>query len=578
MSALPELSTQLSLEDLGTPLLHTTFVVVDLETTGGSPKAGAGITEIGAVKVQGGVVLGEFRTFVNPGNSIPPFITVLTGITDEMVREAPHINAALPFFVEFCGDPTSTVLVAHNAPFDLGFLKSAAKDMDLEWPNFAHLDTAKLARQILSRDEAPNCKLSTLAALFRADTTPNHRALDDARATVDVLHALIGRLGNIKITTLEDLRDFSMRATTAQRTKRHLAQGIPSGPGVYIFRDLQNLPLYIGTSNNLRARVRSYFTASEQRKRVLDMLNLAESITAIPCATALEAQVRELRLINEYQPTYNRRSRRQDHAVWLTLTDEAFPRLSIVRGSESLRDERGWMGPFSSRQEAEDVVAAICETYPIRVCKQRITVKSQKIASACALFDMGRCGAPCTGVQSQDGYATLINEVRQLFQIDPSPVLVQLDLKMNTLSKTERFEEAALIRNRGMAVQKGRARGARIRALTKVAHLVAGRILFDGGWEFLCVRYGRLTGSAVCKPGFDPKLIIEALTMTSENLVINDQILPHSSHEECERILDWLEISDTRLVEISGEWSSPVVRSKLFGSKPIGDDLLARDN
>jgi DNA polymerase-3 subunit epsilon len=353
------MSNQLSLEDLGTPLVNTTFVVVDLETSGGSPKAGAGITEIGAVKVRGGEVLGEFRTFVNPGDAIPPFITMLTGITDEMVREAPHINAALPFFIEFCGDPISTVLVAHNAPFDLGFLKSAAKDMDLIWPNFSHVDTAKLARQILSREEAPNCKLSTLAALFRTDTSPNHRALDDARATVEVLHALIGRLGNLKITTLEDLRDFSMRATTAQRKKRYLADGIPSGPGVYIFRDREGSPLYVGTSNNLRSRVRSYFTASEQRKRILDMLNVAETVTTIPCATTLEAQVRELRLIAEHQPTYNRRSRRQDHAVWLTLTDEPFPRLSIVRGADSLRDSRGWMGPFTSRQEAEDSDSAL---------------------------------------------------------------------------------------------------------------------------------------------------------------------------------------------------------------------------
>jgi DNA polymerase-3 subunit epsilon len=568
VSASLNVSNQLSLDDLGSPLRHTTFVVVDLETTGGSPKAGAAITEIGAVKVCGGEVLGEFRTFVNPGEPIPPFITVLTGITDDMVREAPHINAALPFFVEFCGDPTVTVLVAHNAPFDLGFLKSAASDMDLAWPDFAHIDTAKLARQILSREEAPNCKLSTLAALFRTETSPNHRALDDARATVEVLHALIGRLGNLKITTLEDLRDFSMRATTAQRKKRYLADGIPSGPGIYIFRDREGSPLYVGTSVNLRTRVRSYFTVSEQRKRILDMLNVAESITTIPCATALEAQVRELRLINEHQPTYNRRSRRQDHAVWVTLTDEAFPRLSIVRGAESLRDERGWLGPFSGRAEAENTVAAIYEVQPIRQCTQKITPRSQKHASSCALFEMGRCGAPCIGEQSADSYRTLVEKTRSLMRVDQSPVLSQLDLKMNALAEAERFEEAAEIRDRRAAVQKGGSRGARIRALTRVEHLVAGRIMFDGAWELLCVRYGRLTGSAVSKPGFDPQPSIDALTMTAEVLVANDQILPHSSHEECERILDWLETPGTRLFELIGEWSSTVGMSDEWRSNP----------
>ncbi len=563
MSAIPEVSTQLSLDDLGSPLRQTTFVVVDLETTGGSPKAGAGITEIGAVKICGGEVLGEFQTFVNPGSSIPPFITVLTGITDEMVREAPHINAALPFFLEFCGDPTSTVLVAHNAPFDLGFLKSAAQDMDLRWPPFAHIDTARLARQILPRDEAPDCKLATLALLFRADTTPNHRALDDARATVDVLHALIGRLGNLKITTLEDLRDFSMRATTAQRKKRHLADAIPSGPGVYIFRDRVGTPLYVGTSNNLRSRVRSYFTASEKRKRILDMLNLVESITTIPCATTLEAQVRELRLINEHQPNYNRRSRRQDHAVWLTLTDEMFPRLSIVRGSESLRDDRGWMGPFSSRLEAEGTVSAIYDSQAIRQCTQRITTRSQKNASTCALFDMDRCGAPCTGEQSPDDYLEIIEQTRKLMHVDRSPVLSQLESKLTGLAQAERFEEAAQVRDRRTALQRAGARGARIRSLTKVAHLVAGHINFDGDWEFLCVRYGRLTGSAVNQSGFDPRLTIEALTLTAEVLTESNKTMPYSSHEECERILDWLEMPGTRLFEIIGEWSSPVRGSEV---------------
>ncbi|OIQ70818.1 UvrABC system protein C [mine drainage metagenome] len=288
------------------------------------------------------------------------------------------------------------------------------------------------------------------------------------------------------------------------------------------------------------------------------MLNLVESITTIPCATALEAQVRELRLINERQPTYNRRSKRQDRAVWLTLTDETFPRLSIVRGAESLRDERGWMGPFASRLEAEEVVLAIYESQAIRQCTLRITTRSQAHGSTCALFDMGRCGAPCTGVQSQDNYAQIVAQTRTLMRIDSAPVLKQLDAKMAAFSAEQRYEEAALIRNRRTALHRAASRGSRIRSLTKVAHLVAGRRTFDGGWEFICVRYGRLTGSAVCAPGFDPEPTIEALVMTAEVLVERDQVLPHSSHEECERILDWLEIAGTQLFDLDGLWTSPV--------------------
>ena len=161
-----------TLDELGTPLADVTFVVVDLETTGGSP-AGAHITEIGAVKVRGGEVLGEFQTLVNPAEPIPAFISVLTGITDQMVADAPRIDSVLPAFLEFARD---TVLVAHNAPFDMSFLKAAAALTAREWPRFTVVDTAHLARQLVTKDEARDRKLGTLARLFGAATTPDHRA------------------------------------------------------------------------------------------------------------------------------------------------------------------------------------------------------------------------------------------------------------------------------------------------------------------------------------------------------------------------------------------------------------------
>ena len=119
---------QPTLDDVGRPLSQTTFVVVDLETTGGSP-IDSKITEFGAVKVRGGEILGEFKTFVNPEMPIPAYITVLTGITDAMVVEAPTIAEIFPNFLAFCGSEKETVLVAHNAPFDLGFLKANAKEL-----------------------------------------------------------------------------------------------------------------------------------------------------------------------------------------------------------------------------------------------------------------------------------------------------------------------------------------------------------------------------------------------------------------------------------------------------------------
>ena len=204
-------SWQSTLQELGQPLQETTFVVLDLETTGGAPHLGAAITEIGAVKVCGGKTIGEFETFIDPGHPVPAYITELTGITDEMVFQSPTIDQIFPTLLEFIGSAKKTVLVAQNAPFDLSFLTFAARTHGLSWPKFHVLDTAVIARKVLSRDEVPNCKLGTLAEFFGTSTTPSHRALDDARATVDVFHGLLERLGTYGIYTLEELANFGKR-------------------------------------------------------------------------------------------------------------------------------------------------------------------------------------------------------------------------------------------------------------------------------------------------------------------------------------------------------------------------------
>jgi len=206
-----ESSWQSTFQELGRPLAETAFVVIDLETTGGAPHLGAAITEIGAVKVKGGQTLGEFKSFVNPQHPVPTYITELTGITDQMIYDAPTIGSVFPSLLEFLGNSEHTVLVAQNAPFDLSFLKAAAHSNNFVWPAFPVLDTAILARKVLSREEVPNCKLGTLAEFFGTETTPNHRALDDARATVDVFHGLLERLGSLDVYTLEELMNYGKK-------------------------------------------------------------------------------------------------------------------------------------------------------------------------------------------------------------------------------------------------------------------------------------------------------------------------------------------------------------------------------
>lgn len=168
-------------------LANVSLVVVDVETTGWLHEQGE-ITEIGAVRLTGGQVTGEFSSLVRPHGPIPAGITTLTGITDDMVSRAPQPAAALRAFLAFASD---SVLVAHNAPFDLAFLTATCAACQITWPPAPVLDTAVLARLLLGPDDVPDCRLGTLAGYFAAKTLPCHRALPDAKATADVLTGLL---------------------------------------------------------------------------------------------------------------------------------------------------------------------------------------------------------------------------------------------------------------------------------------------------------------------------------------------------------------------------------------------------
>ena len=190
------------------PLSEITFIVLDLETTGASPANGCAITEIGAIAVRGGEILEEFSTFVNPQVALPEYIINLTGITDEMLVGAPLIDQAFPDFIEFINRHKDVHLVAHNAPFDIGFLKAAAAALSHDWPKYEVIDTVKLARRVIDRSEILNYKLGTLSQFFDTKALPNHRALDDVKTTVEVLHRLIERLAGFEVFSISQLKKF----------------------------------------------------------------------------------------------------------------------------------------------------------------------------------------------------------------------------------------------------------------------------------------------------------------------------------------------------------------------------------
>ena len=540
-------AAQLTFDDLGPALHDVTFVVVDLETDGGSP-AGAGITEIGAVKVRGGEVVGQFQTLVSLGRPLPPFIRALTGITDEMLLGAPPLSAALPAFLEFAH---GAVLVAHNAPYDVSFLKGACARMEMPWPDPPVVDTARLARHVLTRDEVPNCKLGTLAQHFRAEVTPNHRALSDARATVDVLHGLMERVGNLGVHSLTELQGYSSRVPEARRRKRGLADGLPDGPGVYVFEDSQGVALYVGTSRSIRRRVRSYFTAAEQRRRMTEMVGLASRVVAVPCATPLEAQIRELRTIAARAPRYNRRSKRPQNAVWLKLTVERFPRVSVV---SRVRDDVGagarYIGPFTSRRAATAAAEAVAEALPLRTCTQALSQRPK--TSACFLADLGRCPAPCIGAVTPEEYSTIVTRAQVALGSDPAEIVDALTTRMEVLARQERYEEAGVWRDRLSALLRGVDLATTSDVLGQIAQVVAARPTDDNGWEVHVIRHGRLAAAGTIPPRTDPAGPLAAILAGAE--VVAEPIRPTSAAlpEETQILAKWLFSPGARLVDLTG--------------------------
>jgi DNA polymerase-3 subunit epsilon len=533
-------------------LRDTTFVVVDLETTGGRANGDANvcdaITEIGAVKVRGGTVLGELATLVDPGRSIPPQIVALTGITSAMVCDAPRIDSVLPAFLEFS---RGAVLVAHNAGFDIGFLRAAAQRCQIRWPRPPVLCTVRLARRVLTRDEAPSVRLSALARLFRATTTPTHRALDDARATVDVLHGLIERVGNQGVHTYAELRCYLPDVTPAQRRKRFLADGLPHRPGVYLFRGPAQEVLYIGTAVDLRRRVLQYFNGADPRTRIKEMASLATAVDHVECAHDLEAGVRELRLLAAHAPPYNRRSKFPRRWWWVVLTDEAFPRFSVVR---TPRHDTA-IGPFRSRSDAVETAALLARFTGVRTCTTRLA-RSALHGPACPERELSPCPA-ARDITAAD-YRSAPVRAAELIDGRDSGALSAVLAHITELAGRNRYETAARLRDHAAATIDVLWRGQRLGALASVTELVAARPDGAGGWQLAVVRHGQLAAAATARRGVPPMPVVDAICAGAQAILPISAPLGGALVEETALIVRWLAGPGVRIVRAEPGYASPL--------------------
>ncbi len=533
---------QTSLEGL-TPLLDTTFVVLDLETTGLSPDRDR-ITEVGAVRARGGEVEAELRTFVHPGRAIPPAVTAITGITDADVAGAPTEADVLPLVLRFLGD---AVFVAHNARFDLGFLRAAAARLGLGPVRPAVVDTAVLARRLV-RDEVRDLRLATLARHFRAPVQPDHRALTDARATLHVLHALLERAGSTGVTAREDLLHLCGPEGDRSHRRIGLVRDAPAAPGVYRFVAADGEVLYVGRAVDLRRRLRSYF-GQDARRSTADLVAATERVTWTVTPTELEAAVLEVRELRALRPRRNRRSTRPDPARTVTLTREPFPRLTVRRGAPDACDPEPGLGPVPPAT-ADRVVAALEAVLPLRPCRPRL--RRTQDHAACVLRDVGRCAAPCDGSQSAAAYAEGVDRARAALD-DPSPLLPELGARMRRLAGDGEFERAAEVREQLRAVVSAATAARRLSTLRDARAVL--RRDHPGGIELARVDGGVLVATRRIPVDAPPEVVAAEVAVLRDLAASGAPEPPDGA--ELALVASWLEGGGVTAAHVEGTLAEP---------------------
>jgi DNA polymerase III epsilon subunit family exonuclease len=428
-------------------LEEATFIVVDLETTGLSPVRSR-ICELGAVRVRALELDGELETFVNPGERLPVAIQSLTGIRESDLRSAPPAQWAVRRFLDFAGD---AVIVAHNARIDLAFLDREVGRLTGRRIAAPVVDTVSLAKRLLD-DRTARFGLASLAWFFGTSVRPCHRALADAQATAEILLALLGLAQERGARTVADLVELSAPRTRRVYAKRSLAHGAPPKPGVYLFRDANDVVLYVGKARDLRARLRSYFRSDRQRPAVEAALGAVERIEWRVLGSELEASLEELKLIRELRPPANVRGKRT--GVYLRRRGSGWvvsePHVALKQAGATV------LGPLQSRNRARLAARALGE------------------------------------------------------HASPEAALEAARARVQRCAREQRFEDAARHRDRLEALEGALRRAHTFERLRQTSAVLLVPAVQDGFTRAFFVREGRVAAVRTLPPGAGARLELEA--------------------------------------------------------------------
>ncbi len=368
------------------------YVLLDLETTGGNPVHDR-ITEIAAVRMEGGQEVARWSSLVNPGTTISAFIQNLTGISNAMVQDAPGFDEVAPHLL---GLLDGAVLVAHNVRFDHGFLLNEFARMNVPL-RVKTLCTVRLSRQLYPQHKGHG--LDAIMQRHGRTTLARHRAMGDVDMVLAWLDIAARELGPEQISRHAQTLMQSSAALPPQ-LDTDVSQ-IPETAGVYLFFGEGPLPLYIGKSIKLRSRVMSHFQAATREAREMRIAQEIRRIEWIETAGELGALLLEARLVKEKQPVHNRQLRRTTTlCAWrLDPNPLARPLLTLVRGQDLEPQQFGQLyGVYRSKNQAISTLRELADTQGL--CLIALGLESGK--GRCFAHQIGRCKGVCCGEEKPE--------------------------------------------------------------------------------------------------------------------------------------------------------------------------------
>ncbi len=411
------------------------FIVVDVETSGSNSTANR-IMDIACVTTIGGEITNVYSSLINPHEPIPPFVSKMTGITDEMTYFAPEAGEVLERIADLFYYKNA-VFVAHNARFDWAFLVETFKRNGYPKPTLPRLCTLKLSRRVLPKKIKKN--LDELSAYLDINITNRHRASGDAIATAHILNELLEMAENEHgITTVDDLLKFQNKPIRNIRiplaTKKAFAsklEELPNSPGVFLFQDEHQKVLYVSKAKSIRNHVYSYFNGEVMTsKRIASMFKIVDNIQWETTNSELSAGILETDIIKKFNPPFNTALKINRNFPFIKLNaNDGYPFLELTFTIKN--DGNHYYGPFKNVSFAYQIIRAIEKKYKIRKCDFQLEPDFETLP--CYYYDTGRCDAPCAMKITKEQYSIEIGKVKKFLAHQQSGTIQQLEAQISNL-------------------------------------------------------------------------------------------------------------------------------------------------